>query len=76
MFSRDVGENSQIFAIETGAYVEAIKGFVIPLASSMLRDIAGRIPSICGSVPVVEGEGQSAIVFKEPMGAILGMVPR
>ncbi|PYH37105.1 aldehyde dehydrogenase family protein [Aspergillus neoniger CBS 115656] len=55
--------------IETGADVEAIKGFVIPLASSMLRDIAGRIPSICGSVPVVEGKGQSAIVFKESMGS-------
>ncbi|RAH63668.1 aldehyde dehydrogenase family protein [Aspergillus piperis CBS 112811] len=75
VLERRRSEFANYMHIETGADVEAIKGFVIPLASSMLRDIAGRIPSICGSVPVVEGEGQSAIVFKEPMGVILGMVP-
>ncbi|OJZ82367.1 hypothetical protein ASPFODRAFT_197212 [Aspergillus luchuensis CBS 106.47] len=75
VLERRRSEFANYMHIETGADVEAIKGFVIPLASSMLRDIAGRISSICGSVPVVEGEGQSAIVFKEPMGVILGMVP-
>ncbi|RDK41384.1 aldehyde dehydrogenase family protein, partial [Aspergillus phoenicis ATCC 13157] len=60
---------------ETGADAEATQHFVFALATRMLRDIAGRITSICGSVPVVEGEGQSAIAFKEPMGVILGIVP-
>lgn len=60
---------------ETGADAEATQHFVFALATRMLRDIAGHITSICGSVPVVEGEGQSAIAFKEPMGVILGIVP-
>ncbi|GKZ67715.1 hypothetical protein AnigIFM50267_002203 [Aspergillus niger] len=49
---------------ETGADAEATQHFIFALATRMLRDIAGRITSICGSVPVVEGEGQSAIAFK------------
>lgn len=60
---------------EMGADVGASQGFVVPLAIRMLREVAGRITSICGSVPVVEAEGQSAIVFKEAMGVILGIVP-
>lgn len=60
---------------EMGADKGASAGFVVPLAIRMLRDVAGRITSICGSVPVLEGEGQSAIVFKEAMGVVLGIVP-
>lgn len=41
----------------------------------MLRDLAGRITAICGSAPIVEEDGKSAIVFKEAMGVILGIVP-
>jgi hypothetical protein len=67
--------NSEIMRTEMGADVGASLFFVAPLAIRMLRDIAGRITSICGSVPVVEEEGQSAIVYKEPMGVILGIVP-
>lgn len=60
---------------EMGADEGASAGFVVPLAIRMLRDVAGRIGSICGSVPVVEAQGQSAIVFKEAMGVIVGIVP-
>lgn len=60
---------------EMGADVGASQFFVTPLAIRMLRDIAGRITSICGSVPIVEEEGKSAIVHKEAMGVILGIVP-
>ncbi|XHG03360.1 hypothetical protein AWENTII_006670 [Aspergillus wentii] len=60
---------------EMGADVGASQFFVVPLAIRMLREVAGRITSICGSVPVVEEEGQSAIVYKEAMGVILGIVP-
>ncbi|PYH91018.1 aldehyde dehydrogenase family protein [Aspergillus ellipticus CBS 707.79] len=60
---------------EMGADVGTSKYFVVPLAIRMLRDIAGRITSICGSVPIVEVEGQSAMVLKEAMGVILGIVP-
>lgn len=68
-------EYAEYMRTEMGADVGASQFFVVPLAISMLRDIAGRITSICGSVPVVETEGQSGIVYKEPMGVILGIVP-
>lgn len=68
-------QNAAYMRTEMGADVGASQFFVVPLAIRMLRDIAGRITSICGSVPVVEEEGQSAIVYKEPMGVILGIVP-
>lgn len=68
-------EFSLIMRTEMGADVRSSEGFINPMAIRMLRDVAGRITSICGSVPVVEEEGQSAIVFKEPMGVILGLVP-
>jgi delta 1-pyrroline-5-carboxylate dehydrogenase len=67
--------NAEIMRTEMGADVGTSQFFVVPLAIKMLRDVAGRITSICGSVPVVEEEGQSAIVYKEPMGVILGIVP-
>ncbi|KAJ5114449.1 Aldehyde/histidinol dehydrogenase, partial [Penicillium alfredii] len=68
-------QNAEYMRTEMGANVGASRGFVAPLAIRMLREIAGRITSICGSVPVVEAEGQSAMVFKEPMGVIVGIVP-
>ncbi|KAJ5290956.1 hypothetical protein N7478_000207 [Penicillium angulare] len=67
--------NAGYMRTEMGADVGASQGFVVPLAVRMLREVASRITSICGSVPVVEGEGQSAMVFKEAMGVILGIVP-
>ncbi|KAB8219150.1 aldehyde dehydrogenase domain-containing protein [Aspergillus novoparasiticus] len=68
-------QNAEYMRTEMGADVGASQYFIVPLGIRMLRDIAGRITSICGSVPVVEEEGQSAIVYKEPMGVILGIVP-
>ncbi|KAJ5310756.1 uncharacterized protein N7443_003217 [Penicillium atrosanguineum] len=68
-------QNAEYMRTEMGADVGASQGFVVPLAIRMLRDVASRITSICGSVPIVEAEGQSAIVFKEPMGVILGILP-
>lgn len=42
---------------------------------TLIRDFAGRISSVEGRVPVVQEEGQSAIVYKEPYGVILGIAP-
>ncbi|KAJ5708511.1 Aldehyde dehydrogenase N-terminal [Penicillium malachiteum] len=67
--------NAEYMRMEMGADVGASQGFVVPLAIRMLRDVASRITSICGSVPTVEADGQSAMVFKEAMGVILGIVP-
>lgn len=70
-----IEENAAFMRSEMGADVAASQFFVTPMAIRMLRDIAGRISGICGTVPVVESEGQSAMVCKEPMGVILGIVP-
>ncbi|KAL4916651.1 aldehyde dehydrogenase domain-containing protein [Aspergillus aurantiobrunneus] len=67
--------NAEFMRTEMGADAGASQFFVVPLAIRMLREVASRITSICGSVPVVEAEGQSAIIYKEPMGVILGIVP-
>jgi acyl-CoA reductase-like NAD-dependent aldehyde dehydrogenase len=50
-------------------------GFNVPLAVDMLKDVAGRIPSVQGSVPIPGAEGKSAMVWKEPYGVILGIAP-
>lgn len=60
---------------EMGAEMGVAAFFVMPLAIQMLKDIAGRITSICGRVPVCQEKGMSAIVFKEPYGVTLGIVP-
>ena len=60
---------------ETGAGEAFSKGLNIPLSVGILRDIAGRIATICGSVPVCDKEGQSAIVHKEPFGVVLALAP-
>ncbi|KAF3391464.1 Vanillin dehydrogenase, partial [Penicillium rolfsii] len=75
LLEKRLEENAGYMRTEMGADEGVSAGFVAPLAIRMLRDVAGRIGSICGSVPVVEAEGQSAIVFKEAMGVILGIVP-
>lgn len=68
-------KNAEFMRTEMGADAGASQFFVVPLAIRMLREVASRITSICGSVPVVEEEGQSAIIYKEAMGVILGIVP-
>ncbi|KAL4883701.1 aldehyde dehydrogenase domain-containing protein [Aspergillus karnatakaensis] len=68
-------KNAELMRTEMGADVGASQFFVVPLAIRMLREVASRITSICGSVPIVEAEGQSAIIYKEAMGVILGVVP-
>jgi acyl-CoA reductase-like NAD-dependent aldehyde dehydrogenase len=59
---------------ETGATAE-FPELTLMLGLGMLRDAAGRLSSIEGTVPTVAREGQSAIVIKEPYGVILGIAP-
>lgn len=69
-----IEESAELMRVEMGADVPS-SSFIVPMSIKMLRDTACRISSICGHVPVVEAEGQSAIVYREPMGVILGIVP-
>lgn len=42
---------------------------------NFIKDFAGRIPTIEGTVPNVTLDGEGAMVFKEPYGVILGIAP-
>lgn len=58
---------------ETGAPEVISRDFNLPCTIELLRDIAGRVPTITGSIPVTSSGG--ALVFKEPYGVILGIAP-
>ncbi|KAF2186690.1 salicylaldehyde dehydrogenase [Zopfia rhizophila CBS 207.26] len=60
---------------ETGADKGFSVGFNVPLAVEMLRDVAGRISGIMGSIPVCAEEGTAALVVKEAYGVVLGIAP-
>lgn len=60
---------------ETGAPHGFSAGMNVPLSADILRDIAGRISSIEGSMPMTSDAGTSAMVFREPYGVILGIAP-
>ncbi|KAE8450712.1 hypothetical protein EG329_006057 [Mollisiaceae sp. DMI_Dod_QoI] len=59
---------------ETGAS-PSWADFNLHLAPEILRDVAGRISSITGSIPQTSREGVSALVYKEPYGTILAIAP-
>ena len=59
---------------ETGAS-EVFAVFNILLSVELLKDVAGRIITISGSVPLCGVEGRNAIVYKEPYGVVLGIAP-
>ncbi|KUL82297.1 hypothetical protein ZTR_10145 [Talaromyces verruculosus] len=54
---------------------EEFSEFTFDLAVGLLRDIAGRLTSIEGSVPSLADNVSSGIVYKEPYGVILGIAP-
>lgn len=60
--------------LETAAE-DAFIEFNIHATAKQLKDIASRIVTISGSFPVVEDDGRSALVLKEPYGVVLGIAP-
>jgi acyl-CoA reductase-like NAD-dependent aldehyde dehydrogenase len=59
---------------ETGA-AEGWADFNLGLAPEILRDVAGRLSSIAGSIPQTSREGVTALIYKEPYGTILAIAP-
>ena len=68
-------EYGQYMQDETGSTEGFSPHFNIPLSVEILRDVAGRITTVCGSAPTVAEEGKSAIVYKEPYGVVVGIAP-
>jgi acyl-CoA reductase-like NAD-dependent aldehyde dehydrogenase len=67
-------ELQKTMSMETGA-AGGWASFDTSLASEILRDVAGRISTLSGSIPQTSSEGVSAMVLKEPYGVILAIAP-
>ena len=64
-----------IMRTEMGIDVALARGLIVGLGITMMREIACRIWEVCGSVPVPATDGQASMVWREPYGVILGIVP-
>ncbi|KXJ91229.1 aldehyde dehydrogenase domain-containing protein [Microdochium bolleyi] len=65
---------SQYQTDETGA-PPGWPEFNLGVTTDMLKDIAGRVSSIQGAVPITASPDVSSMVWKEPYGVILAMAP-
>lgn len=68
-------EAAEYMEIETGAVKAYSGGFNVPASVEQLRDVAGRITTSTGYIPVCGEEGKSAMILKEPYGVIFGIAP-
>jgi acyl-CoA reductase-like NAD-dependent aldehyde dehydrogenase len=59
---------------ETGA-ARPFSEATLNLGVDFIRDVAGRIATVEGTVPSVGIDGESAMVFKQPYGVILSIAP-
>jgi acyl-CoA reductase-like NAD-dependent aldehyde dehydrogenase len=75
VLERRAEELGEYMMQETGAN----RGFAaesnVPLATELVRDVAGRLSGIMGSIPVCREEGTAALVVKEAFGVVLGIAP-
>ncbi|KAH7370191.1 aldehyde dehydrogenase domain-containing protein [Rhexocercosporidium sp. MPI-PUGE-AT-0058] len=60
---------------ESGATTFYSSCFDCPNAVNQLRDVAGKISGIEGTVPSLQDPKRGALVMKEPYGVILGIAP-
>ncbi|KAF7305372.1 Clathrin assembly protein [Mycena chlorophos] len=67
-------ELKQTMKEETGSD-EGFAQFNIFTTAEHIRDTAGKISAISGSVPICQEPGRSAMVLKEPYGVILSIAP-
>jgi acyl-CoA reductase-like NAD-dependent aldehyde dehydrogenase len=68
-------ELATIMTDETGSDEFWGKKMNVPLSVDILKDVAGRIATLGGIVPVTGVKGTSSIIYKEPFGAILAIAP-
>lgn len=60
---------------EAGASEAYANGFDAHNALNGLRDVAGKISGIVGSVPQLQDPKRSAMILKEPYGVIFAIAP-
>ena len=74
IFARRAEELGDYMREETGAKKDYVH-FNVTSGIEMLKDVAGRIVTLSGSVPVCAAEGTSAMLLKEPYGVVFGIAP-
>ncbi|MBE3110408.1 MAG: aldehyde dehydrogenase family protein, partial [Acidobacteria bacterium] len=67
-------ELAQNMIAETGA-TAMWAGFNLHIAIDVIKDVAGRISSIEGTIPSTANEGTGAMIMKEPYGVVLAIAP-
>ena len=60
---------------EMGIDSGTARQLMVGLSATMMRDVACRIYEVCGTAPKVGIDGQSTMIWKEPYGVVLGIVP-
>ena len=75
ILERRSSELAQYMQEETGADEFWSSGFNILVAAEGLRDVAGRIASIQGTIPATGSSDTTAFVYKVPYGVVLGIAP-
>ncbi|KAJ1327771.1 vanillin dehydrogenase [Microdochium nivale] len=74
IFESRRSELSQYQIDETGA-PQGWAQLNLSVTTDMLKDIAGRVSSIQGAVPITASPEVSSMVWKEPYGVVLAMAP-
>jgi acyl-CoA reductase-like NAD-dependent aldehyde dehydrogenase len=67
-------ELAKYMSDETGA-AQDWAAFNIDTAIGILKDVAGRIPTLEGSFPATMNPSRSAIILREPYGVVLSIAP-
>jgi delta 1-pyrroline-5-carboxylate dehydrogenase len=75
ILDKRVKELGKYMEDETGAQEFWASGFNIPVSSDGLRDVAGRIATLNGTIPTIANPERDALIYKEPYGVILGIAP-
>ncbi len=73
ILSRRTDEVAEYEEQETGAVRSYTSGLDIPIAVSQIRDVAGRISGIVGTMPSLSDPKREAMVLKEPYGVVLSI---
>ncbi|KAH8805278.1 Aldehyde/histidinol dehydrogenase [Xylogone sp. PMI_703] len=74
IFEKRKEELGRYMTEETGAE-DRFVDFNLISCIEMLRDLAGRISSIAGSMPTLSEEGAHGLIYMEPYGVVLGIAP-
>ncbi|KAK3941531.1 aldehyde dehydrogenase domain-containing protein [Diplogelasinospora grovesii] len=74
LFEKRKAELAQYMMDETGC-AQVWADFNVNLAKDMLVDVAGRISSLEGTIPVAADPNVGALILKEPYGVVLAIAP-